>query len=108
MLTILMRALEVLRDLLVYLPLSSKQLADPSNARFLPYSTPPLKDYVDKIVVERRFTARFVSGSGGQEMIFGLWYMVMKGTRQVVTTEGKKSQEAERVLALLNRLSNEI
>ena len=65
MLTLLMRALEVLRDILIILPLSTKQLEDPQNAaKYRQYSGEQYKDYVDKIVVERRFTARFVYVAG--------------------------------------------
>ena len=59
-------------------------------------------------MVERKFTARFVGLSGQQNMMFGLWYMVITFTSKVQTTEVRKSTEAERVLALLNRLASEI
>ena len=64
-------------------------------------------------MVERKFTARFVGLSGQQNMMFGLWYIVITFTSKVQTTEVRKSiificTEAERVLALLNRLASEI
>ena len=41
-------------------------------------------------------------------MMFGLWYMVLTFTSMVQTTDVRKSTEAERVLALLNRVVAEI
>ena len=41
-------------------------------------------------------------------MMFGLWYLVLTFTSMVQTTEVRKSTEAERVLALLNRVVAEV
>jgi hypothetical protein len=41
-------------------------------------------------------------------MMFGLWYLVLTFTSMVHTTEVCKSTEAERVLALLNRVVAEV
>ena len=82
MLTLVMRTLEVLRDLFIILPLSTKQLEDPANSKFKVYTT-DFKEYIDKIVIERRFTARFVNVSGQQNMMFGLWYLVLTFTSKI-------------------------
>ena len=41
------------------------------------------KEYIDKIVIERKFTARFVHNSGQQHLMFGIWYLVLAITSTI-------------------------
>jgi hypothetical protein len=56
----------------------------------LSYSS-EFKEYVDKVVVERKFTARFVTLRGQQHMMFGIWYLVLSFTTLIQTAEVRKS-----------------
>ena len=62
----LTRTLEVLRDILLYMPLTTKQLEKPNEeiTRLKDNYFTDFKEYIDKIVVERKFIARFVANSG--------------------------------------------
>lgn len=90
LLFIVRRLLEVLRDVLILLPLSAKAKALEENKRFKCYSE-EFKEYIDKIVVERRFTARFVTFRGQQHLMFGIWYLVLSFTPLIQTAEVRKS-----------------
>ena len=63
----LSRVLETLRDILLIMPLSTQQMQLQSQneevKRIKQYQL-DFKEYIDKIVIERKFTARFVANSG--------------------------------------------
>ncbi len=64
MMFLLSNSLDLLRDILMLHPLSTKaNPSDPNFKRLSGYQT-NYKEYIDKIVIERKFTARFVSLSG--------------------------------------------
>lgn len=66
------------------------------------------KEFIDKIVIERKFTARFVSISGQQHMMFGIWYLVLAITSTIQTAEVRQSEDTQRVTSLLNLMTEEI
>ena len=108
MMFLLSNSLNLLRDILLLLPLSSKASpSDPNTLRLQQYQA-TFKDYLDKIVIERKWTARFVGLSGQQHLMFGLWYLVLSLTALLQTSEVKKSTETQKVTALLNQMTLEI
>jgi hypothetical protein len=64
MMFLLSDSLGLLRDILMLLPLSIKATASDPNFKRLSGYQANFKEYIDKIVIERKFTARFVSLSG--------------------------------------------
>jgi len=93
------RTLETLRDILLLMP---------SKSESLKHYQVFFKEYIDKIVVERKFTARFVGNSGQQHLIFGVWFLVFSITSTFTTTEVRKSEDTQRVTALLNSMTAEL
>lgn len=64
MMFLLSNSLDLLRDILMLLPLSTKASPSDPNFKRLQSIQTNFKEYIDKIVIERKFTARFVSLSG--------------------------------------------
>jgi hypothetical protein len=83
MMFLLSNSLDLLRDILMLLPLSTKALPSDPNFKRLKELQTYFKELIDKIVIERKFTARFVSLSGQQNLMFGLWYLVLSLTSQL-------------------------
>ena len=73
----LSNTLELIRDLLLT-PLQDLE------SKYSEY-----RDYLTKIVVDKKFQARFVNNSGTQHLMFGTWYLILRITSQITTKEVK-------------------
>eukprot|EP00347_Sterkiella_histriomuscorum_P012251 403369312 len=96
----LSQTLELLRDILLHNSFTN-DLESKYPAEF--------RDYLTKLVVDKKFSARFVGNSGTQHLMFGIWYMVLTAvTSQVTTKEVKGSSESQRVTSYLQLLTGDI
>jgi hypothetical protein len=112
MVYILQRTLEVLRDLIILMPVSSKGSSsgddDPESLRNLKAFSVTFKEYIDKIIVERKFTARFVGTRGHQHMLLGLAFLEQSLFASLQTSEVRKGPEMQRLSAFATQISQEI
>ncbi|CDW82467.1 UNKNOWN [Stylonychia lemnae] len=66
------------------------------------------KEYINKLVVEKKLQARFVLNSGTQQLMFGIWYLILTMTSKIKTKEVKGSSESQRVTQSLQQLTQDI